>query len=108
MGGGGAVVAIAASARRRRMMEIVDAFRLADATAPDRAQPVERLGLVPSREFDALAADGVLVAGRQPGSWYLSESGYVARRDARRARPVLLIGIALLLLALGAVLIGTG
>ena len=35
--GTGAVIAAAAAAKRRRTNVILDAFRLADATAPDRA-----------------------------------------------------------------------
>ena len=100
---GGAIVA-AAAARRQRLEHVLDGFRLAGATAPERAQPLPDLGLSPSAELDELMRAGVINAGRQRSSWYLNEAAYVAFRDARPRRVLrvtLAIVVALLALLLG-------
>ena len=99
---GGAVVAAAAAAHRRRINHVLDAFRVAGATAPDRARALDTLVPARSREVDELQRAGVLVASPRGDSWYLDERAYVAWRDAgmsRRARALLLIAV--LLLAIG-------
>ena len=106
--GGGAVIAAAAAARRRRIAALLDAFRLADATAPERAQTLEQLAVSRSREVDELSEGGVLLPGERAGSWYLSEAGFVAHRDAHASRGMRMMAVAILalLLLLGALLIG--
>jgi hypothetical protein len=106
MAGGGALVAVIAAAQAQRVREVMDAFRLADATAPDRAQTLDALGLAQAGDVEQLARQGVLVAGPRRGSWYLSEAAVVARRRAgsRPTRAMLIVLV--LLLALGAVLVG--
>jgi hypothetical protein len=103
---GGAVVAAAAAARRERMQRVLDGFRMADATAPERARTLTSLGMADSSELTHLIDSGVVVAGRAQGSWYLNEGAYVAHRDARRVhirrRMVILLGC--LVFVLGAVL----
>lgn len=102
----GAVVAAAAAARRQRLQRVLDAFRIADATAPERARTLASLGMSDSAELTHLIDAGVVAAGRTQGSWYLNEGAYVAHRDARRVhirrRTVILLGC--LVFILGAVL----
>ena len=83
MGAGAVMAAAAAGAKRRRMNAVVDAFRLADATAPERATSTADLGLRGSSEFDDLTTRGVIVAGSRGGTWYLSEAAFVEYRDGR-------------------------
>jgi hypothetical protein len=99
--GGGAVVAAAAAAHRRRLNAILDAFRLADATAPERARTLDALGVSSSRELDALTQAGVLLAAPRAGAWYLNEKAYVAYRDERPRRTLRIIGVVILVLLLG-------
>jgi len=70
-----------AAAREEREQEVIDAFRLSDATSFDRARRPEDIGVAHVDEADQLVAGGVLVAGRREGTFYLSEAGYIARRD---------------------------
>jgi hypothetical protein len=105
MSGGGAVVAIAAAARARRIREVTDAFRLAGATAPERAQSLATLGVTHASAADELARAGVLVAGPGRDTWYLSEAAVIARRDARVPRKLLVV-LVIVLLATMAIGIG--
>ena len=104
--GGGAIVAIAAAARQRRMQEIVDAFRLADATSPERAVTCAALG-VDSGQFELvdLVRDGVLAPGAGADTLYLNEGAYIALRGARSDRRKLVL---LSLLLMVVVLLGLG
>jgi DNA-binding IclR family transcriptional regulator len=86
------------------MAAIVDAFRLADATAPERAQTLDLLGVTRSRELNELSESGVLVPGPGSGSWYLSERAYITHRDAPRARS--LRGLAIAILVMLVLLVG--
>jgi hypothetical protein len=101
---GGAVVAAAAAARAKRIQNIINAFRLADATAPGRARSLGEIGAERWSEFDVLVSDGVIVAATG-GTWYLSEAGYIAReaatsrRSARAIFFVVSLAIALLITA---------
>ena len=101
---------LAASAARRRAQDaaVVDAFRLAGATAPERAQPLDRLGLVDGEAVARLAGRGVVrVAERH--RYFLDESAVIADRSASHGRtppPGLILVVGLLVLvalaALGA------
>jgi hypothetical protein len=110
---GGAYVAIAASARARRMQKVVDAFRIADATSPERARGFDEVGVDRGQSVvDDLLHRAVLAPGRREGTFYVDERGYIAHRDERRRRArlamLLMVVIALgvmgagLLAALGA------
>ena len=103
MGGGGAAVAIMA-ARMRRIQERVDAFRLADATSPDRARRLEEIGVIEDREMRDLMVDGVILSGPVTGTYYLSEAAYIYQRDRRRWNKVTVV-IALAALILGLLLV---
>ena len=105
MSGGGAVVAIAAAAHARRIREVTDAFRLAGATAPERARPLDALGAMSASAVDELARAGVLVPGPGHDTWYLSEAAVIARRD--RAVPRRLL-VALMLVLVGVMAVGIG
>jgi hypothetical protein len=96
---GGAVVAAAAAAHAKRVQTILDAFRVAGATAPERAQPLEQLGLERNTELEELIRHQVLVAASRADEWYLSESAYIARRDSatQSARRILAFVLALAL-----------
>src|SRR6478672_10482553 len=98
--GGGAVIAAAAAARRRRVQEVVDAFRLGDATSPDRARPIESLGVAHVGEVDSLMADGVLCPGPDSGTYYLNEAMYIANRNRGNVRRSLVV-VSLVLLVTG-------
>ena len=101
----GAGVAIAhaqAVAAERRLM---DAFRLADATAPDRARSPEEMNVVPDAAFGRLLAAGVL-RERPRGTFYLDEAAVIARRDATPKRGPLNAVLLVTILALTVGLIG--
>jgi hypothetical protein len=102
MGGGAAVAVIAA--RQRRIQEIVDAFRLADATAADRARSLDTLGLPHNGELQSLIVEGVLMPGAREGTYYLSEIGYIYKREDRRALKAVAI-VMIVMLIIGALLI---
>ena len=106
MAGGGAVVAIIAAAHAQRLQAVTDAFRLAGATAPERAQSLATLGVAHEAEVAELASAGVLLRGPGRDTWYLSEAAVVARRDARRHVPRVLLVVLIVLLALTAILAG--
>ena len=107
MAGGGALVAIMAAAHAQRVQAVTDAFRLAGATAPERARTLAALGIAQSSEVAELARVGVLVPGPGRDSWYLSEAAVVARRRAgTRLGSRSLVLIILLLVVVGAVAVG--
>lgn len=98
MAGGGAAAAAVIAARQRRIQQTVDAFRLGDATAPDRARRLEDLGIVEDSETRDLIIEGVLVPGARDGTYYLSEAGYIYRRNDRRGLRAVMIVSAIVLL----------
>jgi hypothetical protein len=102
---GALIAASAAAGRARRTGAVLDAFRLAGATAPERARPLAELGLAPSPEVVAFARQRVLVHDVTTDAWYLDEAAYIALRDVppRRAVRLLLIfiGIALAIVGIG-------
>jgi hypothetical protein len=117
----GAMIAIhAAAAAAKARSDVLDAFRLHGATAPDRARPLHDLGLaLDDRALREFFASGVLrgvdargravMAGEMSGAgdrFYLDEAAFIAQRDGSvgtiRSRQLLLIafGVGLLLLGL--------
>jgi hypothetical protein len=99
----GAAVAAIAAARQRRIQEIIDTFRLADATAADRAKSLETLALSHNGELQSLIVEGVLMPGAREGTYYLSEIGYIYKRDDRRALKA--VAIVLIVIAIIGVLL---
>ena len=104
--GGGAIIAAAAAARQRRIQEIVDAFRIADATTPERAKSCAAVGVDSGQsELVDLVREGVLAKGIGVDTLYVDERAYIARRAARRERRKLAL---LSILLMAAVLMGFG
>ena len=92
------------------MQHITDAFRLADATSPDRATTFDALSVdADQSETRRLISDGVLAPARQEGFWYLNEVAFIAHRDARHVRlrvaVLVVVLVALAFLATGMVLV---
>jgi hypothetical protein len=90
---------VALAARRNRLerqeRDLCDAFRLADATAPDRAQTLSRLGLEHSGAFARLESAGSI--RRAAGGYYLDEAALIGQRASAPRRRVLLIVLAVVL-----------
>lgn len=105
MGGGGAAVAAIAAARQRRIQEIVDAFRLGDATSAERARSLDTLGLAPTGELKELIVDGVLMPGAREGTYYLSEVGYISQREGKRRNLKALVLVLAIIAVIGAVIL---
>ncbi len=105
MSGGAVIAAAAAAARREAIARVLDAFRVAGATAPDRGRSLESLGLVSAGPLEVLQTTGVLKAGTTPDGWYLDEAAYVAQRDGTapgrsRRKMIMLVVIAVLVAVL--------
>lgn len=96
-------VLITAQAAQQRQPQaeraLLDAFRLADATAPDRAQSRTRLGIDRTPTFTRLEGAGVVQSdGRD--RYYLNEAAVVAQRSSARRRPSLPVFLVIAVLVL--------
>jgi hypothetical protein len=105
----GAMIAImAASAAAAAQQRQLDGFRLAGATSPERARPLEAMGLPRDDTFARLVKEGVLHELGDGRAW-LDEAALIARRSAvprRGARIVLVAMVALTaILAFGALML---
>jgi hypothetical protein len=103
----GATIAAAAAASARRQAEanLLERFRVADATAPGRAQTLSQLGLGDSLFLDRFLSAGVI--RQDPGGggrYYLDEVAFAAYR--RQRQPNLRTMAAVLCLAGAAIIIG--
>jgi hypothetical protein len=106
MGAAVTAAAAAAAAREREQEQVLECFRLADATAAGRAQTLERLGLVGDVTVERLFKAGVVLPGSEPHTVYLSEAALVAYRRVSKSRAVWLLLIAgLMFLGLGAAIV---
>lgn len=105
MAGGGAAAAAIMAAKQRRIQEAVDAFRLGDATAANRARRFEDLGVIPNDETRELIIEGVLLPGATEGTYYLSEAGYIYRREDRKGMRAVAI-VAVILVVIGMLVFG--
>lgn len=99
------LAASAAAAAARAERRHLDALRVAGATAPNRAVQLEPLGLVRDEAFKRLTARGVLREAAR-GGIYLDEAAVIAHRDRRPAPSRGLLAVLVVLLAVGAVLLG--
>lgn len=116
----GAMIAIhAAAAAAKARSDVLDAFRLHGATAPDRARPLYDLGLALDdaalREFFSSgvlrgvdARGRAVMAGEMSGAgdrFYLDEAAFIAQRDgsSRALKSQKLLAIAL---GVGVLLVG--
>jgi hypothetical protein len=96
----GAMVVASAGAARAEA-DLLERFRVADATAADRAVPLTQLGLTSSSLLNRFAQAGVIKpAGRD--RYYLDEVAFATYR--RRKGPVvvaMMVGILMMLLGMG-------
>lgn len=69
---------IVAAAAAREKADVLQRFRLADATSSDRAQSLDSLGLRPGGLVARLMAAGVILPGSRANRVYLSEAALVA------------------------------
>jgi len=74
--------AVIAAAMRRREQEVIDDFRAAGATAPDRAQSYNAIGLGETLAVRRLRNRAV-VREVAPGLYYLDEEVWAAVRRTR-------------------------
>ena len=91
--------AVIAAAMRRREQEVIDDFRAAGATAPDKAQPYTAIGRGERLAVRRLRNRAV-IREAAPGVFYLDEEVWAAVRRTRRRL------VTTLLLVLAVVLIG--
>ena len=119
----GAMIAVhAAVAAEAARTKIVDAFRVKNAMAPERAVPLDQLGVdIDERALGEFIDSGVIrgvdsrgrltVIGdelRQPKAYYFDEATFLASRNNKKQSVqvrTLLIGLALALCLLGAGLV---
>jgi hypothetical protein len=94
--GGGAVVAAAAAARKKRLEHILDGFRVADATAPERSRSLADIGLDQDAQMNELMRAGVVCGGHQRSTWYLNEAAFIAQRDSRARQALRIVLVAVL------------
>jgi hypothetical protein len=95
--------AVIAAAIRRREQEVIDDFRAAGATTPDRAQSYVAIGLGDSLALRRLRNRAV-IREAAPGSYYLDEEVWAA---VRRTRFRLVTTMMLILgILLGGILLG--
>jgi hypothetical protein len=82
---GATVAVIAAANARRAEADLLERFRVSDATAPGRARTLSQLGLEGSRFLDRFQSAGVI--RQDPGGggrYYLDEVAFAAYRRQRR------------------------
>jgi hypothetical protein len=90
--------AVIAAAMRRREQEVIDDFRAAGATSPERAQSYTAIGLGNSLAIRRLKNRAVIrEAG--PGVYYLDEEVWAAVRRTRMRLVITLMAILAVLLA---------
>ena len=95
-----AILAAQAQAERRAF----EAFRVAGATAPERAQTLQAMDITESMALRALTNRGI-VCETEPGHFWLDERKLAAR--SRPAKPALLV-MALVLLAIALIALAVG
>ena len=88
--------AIAAMLRMREQ-EVVDDFRAAGATSPDKAQSYQGIGLGSSLAIKRLHRRAV-IREAAPGRFYLDEEVWAAVRSTRRRMATVFISVLALLL----------
>ncbi len=104
-----AAAGAAAGTAAKQMADTLERFRVANATAPERAQSLDSLGLQHSGVVNRLATAGVILPGTRPGRFYLSEIAFAAyqRQQIGRQRIMALagVGIALACILAGVVML---
>ena len=92
-----------AAMMRLREREVVDDFRAANATSPERAQSYTAVGVGETLALKRLRNRAV-IREAAPGAYYLDEEVWAAVRRTRQRLAV--VFISMLLLALAGVLLG--
>jgi len=93
----GAGAVIAAAAVRRREENLLDAFRAAGATSPDRAQSFEAIGVDDSLAIRRLRERAV-IREAVPGVFYLDEEVWTAVRRTRHRLVAVFLAILVIVL----------
>jgi len=101
---GATVAVIAAANARRAEADLLERFRVSDATAPGRAQTLNKLGLEGSRYLDRFQSAGV-ICDAPGGQYYLDEVAFAAYRRRRNPRALIALAAALCL-GLAALILG--
>jgi hypothetical protein len=92
--------AVVAAAMRRREQEVIDDFRAAGATAPDRAQSYTAVGVGETLALRRLRNRAV-IREAAPGVYYLDEEVWAAvRRTRMRVVSVFVLMLAILLIGI--------
>jgi hypothetical protein len=92
----GATVAVLAAANARRAeADLLERFRVSDATAAGRAQTLSQLGLEGSGYLDRLQSAGVIRQDPGGGRYYLDEVAFAAYRRQRRSPRALAVALCL-------------
>ena len=94
--------AAVAAIMRRREQEVIDDFRAAGATSPDRAQSYQAIGLGDSLAIKRLHNRAV-IREAAPGTYYLDEEVWAAVIRTRRRLVITMLSIIAVML-LGALL----
>jgi len=89
--------AVVAAAMRRREQEVIDDFRAAGATSPERAQSYDALGRGESLALRRLRNRAV-IREASPGAFYLDEEVWAAVRRTRQRMAMVFIAILAVLL----------
>jgi hypothetical protein len=97
----GAIIGVVAGGAAARATEdLLERFRVAGATAPDRAQPLDQLGITTSTGILVRYAQAGVICQTRPDRFYLDEAAYAVYRR-RNNRTATVIALAAGLLALG-------
>ena len=89
--------AVVAAAMRRREQEVIDDFRAAGATSPERAQSYDALGRGESLALRRLRNRAV-IREASPGAFYLDEEVWAAVLRTRQRMAIVFIAILAVLL----------
>lgn len=99
----GSIIPIIIAAQQAKIRRLLEAFRTAGATAPERARTLASLGVSPDDTFAELETARVIRPGPAAGTFYLDEVTHASR--ARRGRGTKLVLVTLLLLVLAGLLV---
>ncbi len=95
---GATVAVIAAASATRAESDLLERFRVSDATAAGRAQTLNKLGLEGSRYLDRFQSAGVICQAPDGGGrYYLDEVAFAAYRRRRNPRAMIALAAALCL-----------
>jgi hypothetical protein len=98
----GSIIPIIVAAHAAKVRRLLEAFRVAGATAPERARTLDALGVVPDGTLADFKEAGIIRPGPGAGTWYLDEGAHAARTAShtRGTKVVLLVLLAILIVGL--------